>query len=333
MGLDEIIKGLQKKYGTMIVHLTAEEATDHVASIPTGLLPLDVALGVGGIPRGYFTEVYSPEGVGKTTLCLQVVGQAQKQGIKAAYIDMEHRLDPVWASTLGVDLSELYFAQPPYGEAALNISRALIKGGVGLIIIDSVPSLVPKTEWEAETGDQFVGLLPRMLSQNLRQMTHEISENSASVIFINQIRSKIGGGGSLAYGPQQTQPGGWALRHNASVRMDMRRIGTVKDGAEVIGQKVRVTIKKNSLSTPYRSADLILRFGVGFDPVESIIDLGLKIGIIDQSGSWYSIHGGDKVQGRQSVYALLSENKELYDKIYDEVRSKTSVEYSVDDED
>lgn len=333
MGLDEIVKGLQKKYGTMIVHLSEKEATEHVASISTGLLPLDLALGIGGIPRGYFTEIYSPEGVGKTTLCLQIAGQAQKQGIKVAYIDMEHRLDPMWAATLGVDLSELYLAQPPYGEAALNITRALVKGGIGLAIIDSVPSLVPKAEWEAETGDQFVGLLPRMLSQNLRQMTHELAETSSSVIFINQIRSKIGGGGSLAYGPQQTQPGGWALRHNASVRMDMRRIATVKDGSEVIGQKVRVTIRKNSLSTPYRAADLILRFGVGFDPVESMIDLGLKIGIIEQAGSWYSVYDGEKVQGRQSLYSFLKENDGVYTKLYDDIRSKTSVEYSTDVED
>lgn len=333
MGLEEIIKGLQKKYGTVIGHLSVEEATEHVASISTGLLPLDIALGIGGIPRGYFTEVFSPEGVGKTTLCLQIAAQAQKEDIKVAYIDMEHRLDPMWAATLGVDLGALYLAQPPYGEAALNISRALIKGGIGLVIIDSVPSLVPKAEWEAETGDQFVGLLPRMLSQNLRQMTHELAENSASVIFINQIRSKIGGMGSLAMGPQQTQPGGWALRHNASVRIDMRRIATIKEGGDAVGQKVRATIRKNSLSTPYRAADLVLRFGVGFDPTESLIDMGLKIGIIDQAGSWYSVYDSEKMQGRQALYTFLKEDQDIYGKLYEDIRSKTGVEYSVDDED
>ena len=296
------------------MHLSDQEIAQ-VPYIPTGLLQLDLALGIGGLPLGYFVEIFSPEGVGKTTLCLQLVAQAQKNGMETAYIDMEHRIDPVWAETLGVDLDRMYFTQPAYGETALNVCHALIKGGVSLIVIDSVPSLIPKAEWEGETGDQFVGLLPRVLAQGIRKMAHDLSKSQATVIFVNQIRAKIGGMGSLAMGPQQTQPGGWALRHNASVRIDMRRIKTLQGKEGPTGQIVRATVKKNSLATPFRSAEMRLNFGVGFDRVESVIDAGISLGIISQSGSWFEVDG-EKFHGRTNLYEYISGDQATFESMY-----------------
>ena len=322
MDIEGIAKDLSKKYGIAIGHLSNDEEALKVPYIPTGLIQLDMALGIGGFPLGYFIEVFAPEGVGKTTLCLQIVARAQEEGLETAYIDMEHRLDPMWATTLGVDLEKLYFTQPPYGEAALNIAGALVKGGVSLIVIDSVPALVPKSEYEGQTGDQFVGLLPRMLAQYLRQMTHAMKTNNASVIFINQIRAKIGGMGSLAMGPRQTQPGGWALKHNASVRLDMRRIQTLKTSAgDPYGQKVLVSVKKNSLAAPYRSVEIILRYGIGFDPVDGLIDVGLKLGVIERAGAWYSVAGKEsKMQGRDALYVYLHEDFPARDALESKIR-------------
>lgn len=326
-GIDTITKELEKKYGILVGYLGQDEEIAQVPYIPTGLLQLDLALGVGGIPLGYFVEIFSPEGVGKTTLCLQIVGQAQKEGHLTAYIDMEHRIDPQWAAILGVDLDSMYFTQPAYGEAALNICHALIQGGVSVVVIDSVPSLIPKAEWEGETGDQFVGLLPRMLSQSLRQMVHTMKQNEASVIFVNQIRSKIGGMGSLAMGPQQTQPGGWALRHNASIRIDMRRIKTLKgkvNGESTpVGQVVRATVKKNSLATPFRSAELRLTYGVGFDKTESVIDACLSLGLIEQSGAWYQ-YGDDKFHGRSGLYEHIRDDNDLFNSLYEKAKELMS---------
>ena len=314
MGLDDVVKGLEKRYGIKIGHLDDMKALQ-VPYFPTGFMQLDSILGIGGIPLGFFLEVYAPEGVGKTTLCLQLVARAQELGYTAAYIDMEHRLDPEWAATLGVDFSKMYFAQPPYGEAALNIARSFVDGGVSLTIIDSVPALVPKKELEGDTGDQFVGLQPRMLAQNMRQMVHSMRENASTVVFINQIRSKIGGG-SLAFGPQQTTPGGWALKHNASIRIDMRRIKAIQSNNEQTGQVVRFSIKKNSLGKPYGQTELVLKFGVGFDRLEELIDLGLEHSIIGQAGSWYT-YRDEKIQGRDNLYQFLSDNKEETDLLYD----------------
>ena len=322
MGIEAVVKELEKKHGIFIGHLSDNEIAQ-VPYIPTGLLQLDLALGIGGIPLGYFVEIYSPEGVGKTTLCLQLVAQAQQSGLETAYIDMEHRIDPVWAETLGVDLEKMYFTQPAYGETALNVCHALVKGGVSLIVIDSVPSLIPKAEWEGETGDQFVGLLPRMLAQGLRKMAHDMNKNQATVVFVNQIRAKIGGIGSLAMGPQQTQPGGWALRHNASIRLDMRRIKTLQGklpGGDKgpVGQIVRATVKKNSLATPFRSAELRLTYGIGFDQVESVIDAGLTLGLIEQSGSWFEVDG-QKFHGRGGLYEYVG-SEEVFVSMYEKAK-------------
>lgn len=321
MSVEKVARDLEKRYGIVVGHLSGESDVVKVPYLPTGLMELDIALGIGGVPLGFFVEIYSPEGVGKTTLCLQIVARAQEAGLGTAYIDMEHRLDPVWAQTLGVNLDTMYFTQPPYGEAALNIARELIKAGISLVVIDSVPSLVPKSEYDGEVGDQFVGLLPRMLAQYLRQMAHLLAQNQASVIFINQVRAKIGGMGSLAMGPQQTQPGGWALRHNASMRLDMRRTQTLKSGSgDPYAQKVLITVKKNSLATPYRTAELLLRYGVGFDAVDGIIDMAIKLGIIEQAGSWYTISSDKKVQGRDALYEYLKENADTTDLVSKSIR-------------
>jgi len=310
--LSKVVKELEKKYGITIVTLENDNKAFDVDVIPTGLLPLDIATGIGGIPRGYYTEVFSPDAVGKTTLCIQIVAQAQKLGLDVAYIDMEHRFDPAWASKLGVDLSKMYFTQPPYGEAALNTAQALIEhGGIKLIVIDSIPSLVPKKEIEGAVGDEFVGLQPRIISQNFRQMTPLLKKHNAAVMFTNQVRAKIGGMASLAFGAQTITPGGWAVKFYASLRLDMKRIKTVKDGrGDPVGHIVKLITRKNSLAVPLRTIELYLRYGVGFDPVDSIIDLALANGIIEQGGAWFSI-GDSKVQGRAGVREFLEEDDGL----------------------
>ena len=321
------LKSLQKKYGVFIGHLDTSEAIQ-VASIPTGLIALDHALGIGGIPKGKITEIFAPEGAGKTTLSLQIIASAQKQDIAAAYVDMENRLDVRWAETLGVNLGKMYFTQPSFGEDAMNITKALIEGGVGLVVIDSVPSLTPKKEYEGETGDQFVGLLPRLLSQALRQMAHPMSEHGTAVIFINQMRAKIGMTGFG--GATTTQPGGWALRHNASVRLSLRYIQRITDTKnQPIGQKVRATVVKSSVSTPMRVADLSLMYGIGFDNLESVIDSALDFGFIEQGGAWYTI-GEEKIQGRSSLKEYLESNTAVVSDMEEKIRSML---FGTEDED
>lgn len=319
MSLPDVIESLRKQYNVNIVHITEDEATKDIDVIPTGLAPFDIATGIGGIARGFFTEVFSPEGVGKTTFALHLIAKAQGLGLGTAYVDMEHRLDPSWAEKIGVDLSQMLLVQPSYGEAALNVVKALASTGeIGLIAIDSIPALVPKKELEGEGGDQFVGLQARLIAQFFRQATGIVKENNVAVLLINQFRSRIGGIGSLAYGPQKTTPGGYALKHYASMRLDMRRIKTLKDvNGDPSGQIVGVKIVKSSLSTPYRGADIVLTNSIGFDPVASLIDLAIKEGFIEQSGSWYT-YNGQKAQGQKGISELISADnsmQELYDKI------------------
>lgn len=318
MDADKIIEGLEKKYGTTIVHLNGESHMSGVDVIPTKLAPLDIATGIGGIPRGYFTEVYSPEGVGKTTLCLHVIARAQEMGLGTAFIDMEHRLDPIWASTIGVDLSKLYVTQPPFGEAALNIARHLISdANIKLVVIDSIPALVPKKELEGEVGDQFVGLQARMIAQNFRQTTPSLKANGAAIVFTNQMRTKFSGG-SLVYGPQQTTSGGWAVRYYASMRLDLRRVKSISNQAgDIVGQDVLISIKKTSLSVPYRTALVRLTFNKGFDMEESIINSAIDLGMIERAGSWYTINE-DKIQGRVALASHLREAG-LTDQLYEQV--------------
>jgi recombination protein RecA len=331
----DAIKKLERKYETKIVHLEGEVEAFKVNVIPTGLAPLDIATGVGGIPLGFFTEIYSPESVGKTTLSLQIIANAQKMGLPVAFIDMEHRLDPEWAAKLGVDHSEMLFTQPPFGEAALNIARTLIEShGTKLIVIDSVPSLVPKKELEGETGDQFVGLQARMIAQHFRQMTPALKKNNATVLLTNQLRFKIGGTGSLAYGPQHITAGGWAVKYYASMRLELKRLGAIKGSdSEVRGQKVMVTIRKSSLSTPLRNASLVLNYGIGFDPAESIIDTAINLGFIEKSSTWYTVNG-EKMQGIVNVAQYLRDNPEVLKNLYDKVmRLMLPARYEGNDED
>jgi recombination protein RecA len=313
--LDKVVEDLRKRYDVSIIYADDRKDYDKSAdAIPTGLLPLDIATGIGGVPRGYFTEVFSRDAVGKTTFCIQLVAHAQKLGLATVFIDMEHRIDPIWVETLGVKWEDMIFIQPAYGEAALNVVRALVESGdIDLIIIDSIPSLVPKVEIEGSAGDQFVGQQAKMIAQHFRQMTPLLRKSNVAVVFTNQIRSKIGGGGSLAYGPQYITPGGWALRFFVSLRIEMKKIKTRKDSqGNALGHIVRATTTKNSLATPLRIADLYLTHGIGFDNAESLIDMAVQEGLIEKSGAWYTIPPSDSnIQGRKNVADYLRENQEV----------------------
>ena len=316
---DDVLKALKKKYGVSVVHLSGESSPVDVDSIPTGLLPLDIATGVGGIPRGCFVEVFAADGVGKSTLSTQVAKSAQAMGLGVAYIDMEHRFDPKYAMQLGVDLSTMYFTQPPYAEAAMNVAENLIDMDlVQLVIVDSVASLVPKAEIDGEIGDQFVGLQARIVAQSLRKMAPLVKAKNATVLFTNQLRDKIGGMGSLAFGPQSITPGGRALKFYASMRLELKRIKTLKNGDVPYGHVVRITVVKSSVGIPLRSVDLTLRYGVGFDRIESVIDLALKHGIVIQKGAWYYI-GNDSYHGRETLYSTLGGNPTLFKEVSDRV--------------
>jgi len=320
---NSVIKDLEKRYGVRISPLDAEgdEGLLSVEVIPSGLIPLDIATGIGGIPLGYFVEIYSPDGVGKTSLCIQIVAQAQKMGIGVAYIDMEHRFDMQYATSLGVDLSTMYFTQPPNGDSALNIARALIDSGVArLVIVDSVSALVPKVELDGEIGDQHPGLQARLIAQNLRMMTPILKSKGATVIFTNQLRAKMGGFSS-GWGAEQTiTSGGFAMKFYTSMRMEMRKIKTLKDGDTPYGHIARVTIRKNSLGVPLRTAELTMRFGKGFDSVDGLIDTAMKFGIIEKSGSWYALFD-EKYHGYDRLYEMLVKDNAVYDRLYKEVIS------------
>lgn len=316
---DSLIKKLEKKYESPILRLVDNGPVENVKAISTGLVPLDIATGVGGIPLGKFVEIYSQEGVGKTTLCIQISARAQKLGYQVAYIDMEHRFDLNYARMLGLDLSKMLFTQPPHAEAALNIARELIAGDISrLIIIDSAAALVPKAEVEGQVGDQFPGLQARIMSQNLRITAPLIKEKEATVIFINQLRAKMGGNQSFAYGPQEDTPTGKALKYYTSMRIEMKRIKTLQKNNVPYGHIARVTIRKNSVAAPLRSADLTFRYGVGFDATESIIDLAIQLGLIVQSGSWFEI-GGEKYHGRDSIYSLLEGNEQIRESLMEKI--------------
>lgn len=327
------LDALKKKYDMNVFTLSGgDRQVEDVDVIPSGIPSFDIITGIGGIPRGKFTQIFSNEGVGKTTFCLQLIASAQRMGLETMFIDMENRLDPKWAATLGVDLEKMYFVQPPYGEAALNTTRIMSREGIGLIVIDSIPTLIPKKEIDGETGDEFVGLQARMIAQYFRQITPEMSKGNTAIVFTNQMRSVIGGAGSLAFGPRTTQPGGWAPKFYSSMIIEMKRIKTLKGTNDVAtGHVVKTTIKKSSLSVPLRSAELILTFGVGFDKIEDIINIALKNGIIEQAGAWYSF-GGEKFQGRANLYEAIK--NVLYDPLYEQVLPVISPDsFGGDDED
>ncbi len=304
-------KGSVMKLGSRDLGL----ATDAVS---TGSLGLDIALGIGGLPRGRVIEVYGPESSGKTTLALHVIAEIQKKGGIAAFVDAEHALDPVYASKLGVDINEMLVSQPDTGEQALEITDTLVRsGGVDIVVIDSVAALTPKAELEGEMGDSLPGLQARLMSQALRKLTGSISKSNTIVLFINQIRMKIG----VMFGNPETTTGGNALKFYASVRLDIRRIGAIKDRDEVVGNQTRVKVVKNKVAPPFKQVEFDIMYGHGISKVGELVDLGVKAGIVEKSGSWYSYDGSRIGQGRESAKTFLTANKDIADKIETAIRA------------
>jgi recombination protein RecA len=304
-------KGSVMKLGSRDLGL----ATDAVS---TGSLGLDIALGIGGLPRGRVIEIYGPESSGKTTLALHVIAEIQKKGGTAAFVDAEHALDPVYAGKLGVDINELLVSQPDTGEQALEITDTLVRsGGVDIIVIDSVAALTPKAELEGEMGDSLPGLQARLMSQALRKLTGSISKSNTIVLFINQIRMKIG----IMFGNPETTTGGNALKFYASVRLDIRRIGAIKDRDEVVGNQTRVKVVKNKVAPPFKQVEFDIMYGVGISKVGELVDLGVKANIVEKSGSWYSYDGSRIGQGRESAKTFLTTNPDIADKIEAAIRA------------
>jgi len=317
--IDDAIKDIRKNFGTGSIMKLGDAPDVSVDAIPTGSLTLDIALGVGGIPRGRVIEIYGPESSGKTTVALHVVAEAQKMGGDAAFIDAEHALDPVYAKNLGVDIDNLIVAQPDTGEQALEIAEALIRSGaIDIIVIDSVAALVPKAEIEGEMGDAHVGLLARLMSQALRKLTSITAKTGTSVIFINQLREKVG----VIYGNPETTPGGRALKYFSSVRLDVRKVEAIKNGTELIGNKTRVKVVKNKVAPPFKEAVFDIVYGQGISKEGNILDVATDYGIIQKSGAWFSYDGERLGQGRDNVRKYMEETPEFTKMIDSKVREK-----------
>jgi recombination protein RecA len=317
--LDAALSQIDRAFGKgSVMKLGSRDLGLATDAVSTGSLGLDIALGIGGLPRGRVIEVYGPESSGKTTLALHVVAEIQKKGGTAAYVDAEHALDPVYAKKLGVDIDEMLISQPDTGEQALEITDTLVRsGGVDIVVIDSVAALTPKAELEGEMGDSLPGLQARLMSQALRKLTGSISKSNTIVLFINQIRMKIG----IMFGNPETTTGGNALKFYASVRLDSRRIGAIKDRDEVIGNQTRVKVVKNKVAPPFKQVEFDIMYGVGISKVGELVDLGVKAGIVEKSGSWYSYDGSRIGQGRESAKTFLTENRDIADKIEAAIRA------------
>lgn len=318
--LDQVLSQIEKQYGKGAIMKLGEEAKDMgVEVIPTGCITLDVALGIGGLPRGRIIEIYGPESSGKTTVALHVIAETQKTGGIAAFIDAEHALDPAYAANLGVDLDNLYVSQPDTGEQALDITDSLVRSGaVDLIVIDSVAALTPKAEIEGDMGDSHVGLQARLMSQALRKLTAITNKSKTCVIFINQLREKVG----VMFGNPETTPGGKALKFYSSVRIDVRKADAIKDSSGMIGNRTKAKIVKNKLAPPFRTAEFDIIYGQGISNVGCILDLGVELSLIEKSGSWFSI-GGEKIaQGRDKAKDYLAANPEVRERIEGDIRSK-----------
>ena len=315
--LESVFSVIEKEYGTGSIMKLGDANSVDVEVIPTGSLTLDMALGVGGLPRGRVIEIYGPESSGKTTVALHVVAEAQKMGGEAAFIDAEHALDPVYAKKLGVDIDNLIVAQPDTGEQALDIAEALVRSGaLDVIVVDSVAALVPKAEIDGEMGDSHVGLLARLMSQALRKLTAVISKSGTVVIFINQLREKVG----VMYGNPETAPGGRALKFFSSVRLDVRRGEVIKNGTELIGNKTKVKVVKNKVAPPFKTAEFDILYGEGISKEGNILDFAVENNIIKKSGAWFSYNGEKIGQGRDNVRKYMVENKEFTAEIDRQVR-------------
>jgi len=321
--LDAAIAQIEKSHGKgAIMRLGSRDVLVPVSVIPTGCLSLDAALGVGGFPRGRVVEVYGPESGGKTTMTLHVIAEAQKLGGTAAFIDSEHALDPVYARKLGVDVDNLLVSQPDNGEQALEIAETLIRsGGVDVVVVDSVAALVPKAELEGEMGDPQMGLQARLMSQALRKLTAIVSKSRTCLIFINQIREKIG----VMFGNPETTTGGRALKFYASIRLDIRRIQAIKEGDRVIGSRTRGKVVKNKVAAPFREAEFDILYGEGISREGDLIDLGVEKGLLEKSGTWISFGGERMGQGRENARVFLKENKDIRDKLETALRKKLEI--------
>jgi recombination protein RecA len=321
--LEAAIAQIEKAHGKgAIMRLGSRDVLVPVSVIPTGCLSLDAALGVGGFPRGRVVEVYGPESGGKTTMTLHVIAEAQKLGGTAAFIDAEHALDPVYARKLGVDVDNLLVSQPDNGEQALEIAETLIRsGGVDVVVIDSVAALVPKAELEGEMGDPQMGLQARLMSQALRKLTAIVSKSRTCLIFINQIREKIG----VMFGNPETTTGGRALKFYASIRLDIRRIQAIKEGDRVVGSRTRGKVVKNKVAAPFREAEFDILYGEGISREGDLIDLGVEKGLLEKSGTWISFNGERMGQGRENARVFLKENKDIRDKLETALRKKLEI--------
>jgi recombination protein RecA len=320
--LSTAIQHIERSYGKgSIMKLGEQAAQREVTVIPSGSLPLDLALGVGGVPRGRVVEIYGPESAGKTTLALHVVAEAQKLGGVAAFVDAEHALDPIYASRIGVNIDELLISQPDTGEQALDIVEVLVRSSaVDVIVIDSVAALVPKAEIEGEMGDSHVGLQARLMSQAMRKLTAAISKSNSTVIFLNQLREKVG----IMFGNPETQPGGRALKFYSSVRLDIRKVEVIKSGLESIGARVKVKVVKNKVAPPFRTAEFDILFNEGISREGALIDSAVEFGIVEKSGTWMSYGATRLGQGRENVRNFLRENPTLANEIETAVREKAA---------
>ena len=317
--LEAAMLQIEKQFGKGAVMKLGEVGTMNVESIPTGALSLDIALGIGGVPRGRIVEVFGPESSGKTTVALHIIAEAQKRGGIAAFIDAEHALDPVYARKLGVNVDELIVSQPDTGEQALEICESLIRSGaIDVVVIDSVAALVPKAEIDGEMGDAFVGLQARLMSQALRKLTAVINKSKATAIFINQLREKVG----IMFGNPETTPGGRALKFYSSVRLDVRRVEALKRGDQVIGNRTKVKIVKNKVAPPFREAEFDIMYGEGISKEGNILDIAANLDIINKSGAWFSYNGERLAQGRDNAKQVLKENPALLNEIEAKVREK-----------
>ncbi len=321
--LEAALSQIDRAFGKgSVMKLGQRDLAVDTDTVSTGSLGLDIALGIGGLPRGRVIEIYGPESSGKTTLALHAVAEAQKKGGIAAYIDAEHALDPIYAKKLGVDIDEMLISQPDTGEQALEITDTLVRsGGIDIIVIDSVAALTPKAELEGEMGDSLPGLQARLMSQALRKLTASISKSNTIVIFINQIRMKIG----IMFGSPETTTGGNALKFYSSVRLDIRRIGSIKDRDEVVGNQTRVKVVKNKVAPPFKQVEFDIMYGHGVSKVGELIDLGVKAGIVEKSGSWYSYDGTRIGQGREAAKNFLTQNAEIAGKIEAQIRENAGV--------
>ena len=318
--LASALKQIEKDFGKgSIMRLGDAKAHMNVEVIPSGILPLDIALGVGGVPRGRIIEVYGPESSGKTTVTLHMIAEAQKAGGIAAFIDAEHALDPVYAQKLGVNIDDLLISQPDTGEQALDIVDALVRSGaIDIIVVDSVAALVPKAEIEGEMGDSHVGLHARLMSQAMRKLTGIISKSQTVAIFINQIREKVG----VMFGNPETTTGGRALKFYSSVRLDVRRIDKITQGQEVIGNRTRIKVVKNKIAPPFKTAEFDIMYGEGVSRMSSIVDMGVEMDIVDKSGAWFSYEGTRLGQGKENAKQALKDQPELAAEIEAKIRAK-----------